>query len=342
MNLNLQERIISSNIGCKVAQNPLVSIVIPAYNVSGYISETLASGLSQNFTNYEIIVINDGSPDTRELEVMLKPFFDNIVYLKQTNGGASVARNTGILFARGELIAFLDGDDLWLPRYLETQVKFISDNDLELAYADAFLFDNPIWEGKTYMQTSPSIGKVSCESLIRGSCNVITSGTIAKRRRILDVGGFDENLPRIGMEDFDLWFRLLRSGAQADYRNEVLLKYRIRAGSLSGDSVQRAQRTVKALEIVQEKFDLTASETQAMNKSFAKAQAALKIEIGKSCLLQGKFDEARENFAEANKFAESLKLKLVNMALSVSPSLLVKIFKIKRSHEIPLIPKNIN
>ncbi len=339
MNLNLQERILSSSIGKDVNTNPIVSVIIPAYNVADFIAETLDSSLSQTFGGYEIVVVNDGSPDTEKLEKVLGRYFDQIVYLKQINGGASVARNTGILFARGTFIAFLDGDDIWLPTFLEEQVKFISGNDLEFAYADALLFGNPIWDDKTYMQTSPSNGKVSCESLIRATCNVITSGTIAKRQKILDVGGFDENLPRIGMEDFDLWFRLLRSGVKADYRKEVLLKYRIRAGSLSGDSVQRAQRTVKALEIVQEKFDLTASETQAMNKSFAKAQAALKIEIGKSCLLQGKFDEARENFAEANKFAESLKLKLVNMALSVSPSLLVKIFKIKRSHEIPLIPK---
>jgi glycosyltransferase involved in cell wall biosynthesis len=100
-----------------------VSIIIPAYNIAPYIAETLDSVFAQTFTDYEVIVVNDGSPDTEEFERAMQPYLDRVIYLKQENGGASVARNAGLQTARGEFVAFLDGDDLWLPNYLEEQMK---------------------------------------------------------------------------------------------------------------------------------------------------------------------------------------------------------------------------
>jgi glycosyltransferase involved in cell wall biosynthesis len=102
--------------------SPLVSVIIPAYDVAEFIGEALDSVFAQTFTDYEVIVINDGSPDTAKLERALAPYLSRIVYLKQENRGVSAARNTGINAARGSLIAFLDGDDVWLPNYLEVQV----------------------------------------------------------------------------------------------------------------------------------------------------------------------------------------------------------------------------
>src|ERR1700756_654142 len=89
-----------------------VSVIIAAYNVAPYIAETLNSVFAQNKAAFEVIVVNDGSPDTAELEEVLRPFRDGIVYLKQENRGLSGARNTGIRAATGDLIALLDGDDL--------------------------------------------------------------------------------------------------------------------------------------------------------------------------------------------------------------------------------------
>jgi glycosyltransferase involved in cell wall biosynthesis len=102
-----------------------VSVIIPAYNVTPYIAETLNSVFAQTKSAFEVIVVNDGSPDTAELEEVLQPFRDRIVYPKQENRGLSGARNTGILAATEDLIALLDGDDLWMPRYLETQTQFL-------------------------------------------------------------------------------------------------------------------------------------------------------------------------------------------------------------------------
>src|SRR5713226_4394344 len=90
---------------------PLVSVIIPAFNSAQYISETLSSVFGQNFLDFEVIVINDGSQDSEELERVLQPYLNRITYLKQENRGPSSARNAGIYQARGQFIALLDADD---------------------------------------------------------------------------------------------------------------------------------------------------------------------------------------------------------------------------------------
>jgi glycosyltransferase involved in cell wall biosynthesis len=95
--------------------SPLISIIVPAYNVATYIGEALDSVFAQDYTKFETIVINDGSTDAPELELALEPFRDRINYIQQPNRGISAARNAGLHAARGELIALLDSDDKWLP-----------------------------------------------------------------------------------------------------------------------------------------------------------------------------------------------------------------------------------
>src|SRR5262249_43809454 len=92
---------------------PAVSVIIPAYGVTPYIAEALDSVLAQTYTDFELIVVNDGCPDTAALEAVLRPYLDHIVYVKKENGGVSSARNAGIRVARAPLIALLDGDDAW-------------------------------------------------------------------------------------------------------------------------------------------------------------------------------------------------------------------------------------
>jgi len=106
-------------------QRPAVSVIIPAYNAAGFISETLQSVFAQTYRDFEIIVVNDGSPDTAALEAVLRPFADRLVYLPQENRGVSAARNTGIRAARGRYVAFLDSDDLWEPEFLAAQMGML-------------------------------------------------------------------------------------------------------------------------------------------------------------------------------------------------------------------------
>ena len=121
----------------KSRATPKVSIIIPAYNTAGLIKGCLDSVFSQTYSDFETLVINDGSPDTLELEQVLQPYMDRIIYLKQENKRAAGARNTAIRNARGEFLAFLDSDDCWLPCHLAAQMnRLAEDTALDLVYAN--------------------------------------------------------------------------------------------------------------------------------------------------------------------------------------------------------------
>src|SRR5579883_3152754 len=99
------------------ANAPAISIVIPCYKVTNYIREALESVRAQTFRDFETIVVNDGCPDSANLERVLEAYRDEIVYIRQENRGLAAARNAAIRVARAPLIALLDGDDAWDPDY---------------------------------------------------------------------------------------------------------------------------------------------------------------------------------------------------------------------------------
>ncbi len=324
------------NNGENIGNNaPKISVIIPAYNIAPYIAETLESVFAQTFTDYEIIVVNDGSKDTKALEKVLEPFFDKIIYAEQTNAGASVARNSAISLARGEILAFLDGDDIWLPRFLDSQINFLEKENLEMVYADAEIFGDAHFEGENFMKNSPSVGAVTTESLITGECNVITSGTILRKDLIEKFGNFDANIPR--SQDFDLWFRLAKCGARIGYQSEILLKYRVRPDNLSGGNVKRSERNIIALEMIKKKYDFNERETEIWQKQMAQCEAELELEKGKLCLVNGEFSEAQKHIAEANKYFRKPKLSMINWLVRFSPQLALKLFKKSRPAEFSFI-----
>ena len=326
-------------IGKRVcADAPKVSVVIPAYNIAPYISETLDSVLAQTCKNYEIILVNDGSTDTAELEAALAPYFDDIVYAKQENAGAAQARNSAIGVARGELLSFLDGDDIWLPDFLESQTDFLEKNDYEMVYCDALIFGEPLYENRTFMQTAPSNGAVTTISLINTECNVITSGTVLKKNLLEKFGLFDVELRRA--QDFDLWFRLAKNRVRIGYQKKVLLKYRVRPGNLTGTNVDRAARSISVMNHLREKYELDEPETETWEKQFALFEADLELEKGKLCLVKGDFADARAHLAKANKFYRKPKLFLINWLLRLSPELTVRLFKTIRPSEFSFISPN--
>src|SRR6266545_3017970 len=235
---------------------PVVSVIIPAYMVAPFIRETLDSVLAQTFSDYEVIVINDGSPDTEELERQIEAYAHLIICIKQTNQGAGAARNAGIRKASGEFVAFLDGDDFWLPEFLEQQLNLIkSDGGFDLVYADAMNLQGATLSRYTNMDVNPSIGRVTAESLISGKCNVITSSVVARRDSVVGVGLFDENFPN--SQDFDLWLRLAKEGARIGYQKKVLVHRRVYEGSLASDPFKSLGGEISVLEKTSQRSDLT-------------------------------------------------------------------------------------
>ena len=311
---------------------PLISVVIPAFDASTFIKETLESVIAQTFKDYEIIVVNDGSRDTEELEKVLEPYQEVIVYVRQVNGGASSARNTAVGAARGDFLAFLDADDVWFPDYLQNQIEFLDTNKLDMVYCDALLFGDIADGDETFMQQAGSVGEVSTESLLSWRCNIITSGSIVKTRLIREAGLFDLHLR--AYQDFDMWFNLAHRGARIGYRTDVLLKYRVRADGISGGNVSRAERNIASLETVADKYELTVKEQQILRDQLTLARAFLALEKSKAFVLSKDYRSARIHLKEANLFYRKPKLSLVISLLWICPGLVLRLYKLLQPSQI--------
>ncbi len=310
-------------------QAPMFSIIVPAFNVSPFIAETLESIRSQSYRDFETILINDGSSDSEALKAEVEPFLGDLIFLEQENLGAAAARNRGILAASGKYIAFLDGDDIWQPEYLEKQLRFLEEGNHTMAYCDAYLFDENGIKYGTFMDRAPSTGPVTTSSLLNGSCNVITSGTVCLREAIIQAELFD---PRAGRtEDFDMWFRLAKRGTKIDYQKMALLRYRVRSTGLTGNEIASAERSVDALEFVHEKYELIPEEMQAWATQHKRCKAQMLIEKGKAHLRQRRFDDARKCFVHANKIRRTRKLTFVIALMAVYPGVVLWLFELARS-----------
>jgi glycosyltransferase involved in cell wall biosynthesis len=313
-----------SRAGAIVDPASTVSIIIPAYNVAPFIKEALDSVLSQTFSDYEVIVINDGSPDTPALEQALEPYRNRIHYLEQDNQGAGAARNAGLRAARGRFVAFLDGDDVYLPTFLSEQMELLLGGEsCDLVYADATNFGDSGSSGSN-MDFNPSAGAVTAESLICGRCNIITSTVVARRDLVLKTGFFDETLRN--SQDFDLWIRLAKQGARINYQKRILLRRRIYAGSLAADPAKSFEGEIRVLQKTRLRNDLTAAEQAAVDATLKRRLADVEVIRGKRSLLAGDINAAVRSFRFANEYFNSLKLRIVLVSLRLAPGLVRRIY----------------
>lgn len=222
-----------------------VSVVIPAYNSELYIGAALDSVLAQNHSVNEIIVVDDGSTDSTQSVVARYP---GVKWIQQDHRGPSAARNSGILAAKSEWVAFLDSDDLWHPEKMEKQINALANfssamfgfSTIEGFYTrgDGIVIEMPFmpealckWaaENQTFQE---SVFGDAYRLLLETNC-VHTSSVVARREALLEVGQFDVSLNH--GEDHDLWLRLSRRWP-AVFNLKPISQYRIHARSISGDS----------------------------------------------------------------------------------------------------------
>jgi len=305
--------------GAEVRPAPTVSVIMPAYNVASLIGEALDSVFAQTYGNFEVVVVNDGSPDTEALDRVLEAYLERIVYIAQENRGAAGARNTGIRQARGEYLAFLDSDDSWTPDYLESQMKMFKQNpSLDMVYSDAFYYPDSQTPGRKFMDACPSRGPVTLESLVLEQCHVCVSCTVARKQIIEDAGLFDETLPRC--DDFDMWLRVAYHRAQISYHNKALGWVRPgRAGSLGESERKTHEADLQILSKLEKSAALGPAERAIIARGIARQQARIDLEDAKLSLSRGEFDDARTSLIKANAFFQSLKLGFVIMGLRLAP-----------------------
>jgi len=223
----------------KLSKNPTVSVIIPTHNRGWILREAIDSVLAQDYADYELIVVDDGSTDnTREI---LEACGRDITVVQQSNRGVSAARNRGIAASRGQLLAFLDSDDLWLPQKLSRQVDFFKSNPAALICQTE----------ETWVRNGVRVNPKRRHQKLAGMifepslalCLVSPSAVMIRKTLFEAVGRFDERLP--ACEDYDLWLRvscrypvylideplIIKRGGHADQLSRAagLDRYRIQA-----------------------------------------------------------------------------------------------------------------
>jgi len=303
------------------AEDTLVSVVIPAYNVGHLIAQTLDSVFAQDYRNYEVIVVNDGSLDVDVLEAALAPYRDRITYIVQENAGPGGARNAGVERARGDLIAFLDGDDTWFPEYLREQVtRANADPGVDVLHADCEVIGDPTAAGMTAHQLNQSGGAASFATIVTERYTLTTSCTVIRREWWERVGRFDPALRR--SEDFDLWLRVAHAGGRFDGTKRVLAHYRRHDRSTSADGELMVEAMLAVLDKCERTLDLNEVDRAAVQAARRKQVAEKRLLEGKRAFQQRDYSRARRAIREANSVMGSRKLSLVTFGLLVMPRVL--------------------
>jgi len=297
---------------------PEVSAVIPVYHGAQYIAQALSSVFAQTFTRYEIIVVNDGSPETEQIENEVRPYQQGVIYLKQANAGPSAARNTGIRRSRGTYIAFLDCDDAWYPDYLAEQLAALrADPGLDLVYCDALLIGDTRSAGKTAMEINPSRGTVTLENLLKRDCNVITSDTVVRRQSLLNAGLFDENLRCC--EDYDMWVRIADRGARMAYQCKVLALHRIHPKAVTANKSYFIRSQIAVFTKIGRTLPLITRHQAIVQKEIARCMANLQLHRSRVELMAGKYSESAKAVRLANNHFQSRRLRCVEWIIRIAP-----------------------
>ncbi len=214
--------------------NELVSIITPMYKGAAFVGETIRSVQAQGYKNWEMIIVDDCSPDNGAGIAAVKEFSDNdsriILIESKENKGASGARNTALHVARGRYIAFLDSDDIWHPDFLEKQLSFMAENEAALVFSSYRRIDENTKEEILKPFVVPP--KVTYKSLLK-TCPIFPSTAIydtQKSPKIL----FNEALGSM-RDDYVYWLQMLKTIPEGFGNRKILVDYRMRKTSVTGD-----------------------------------------------------------------------------------------------------------
>jgi GT2 family glycosyltransferase len=258
--------------------SPTVSVIIPTFNRWPLVGKAVESVLAQSYAKLEIIVVDDGSTD--DTAQQLSQFGARLRTLKQPHRGVSAARNLAVRHARGSYLAFLDSDDLWLPKKLSVQTSFIERNPaVQICQTDEIWIRNGVRVNPKAKHRKPS-GDIFMPSL--ELCLVSPSAVMLTRKLFERVGGFDENFPVC--EDYDLWLRVavdypvpligdalvIKRGGHADQLSRSIWgmdRYRVLALQKLLQSGLGGVRRTAAIDVLRRKVGVLASGAHKRGKA---------------------------------------------------------------------------
>ncbi|GAB3058566.1 glycosyltransferase family 2 protein [Virgibacillus ainsalahensis] len=253
-------------------QNPLISVITPAYNAEKFIKETIQSVIDQTYSNWEMVIVDDRSKDRTVERIKEMQEHDGRIKLVELeeNSGSAVARNTAIQNAKGRYLAFLDSDDSWMPEKLEKQLTFMQ----ELGIAFSFTkYVRTLEDGTPTNATTSAPATVSYDALMK-RCVIGCLTVMLDREKIGQV----EMVNIRTRQDYALWLDLTRRGYLAYGMSEVLAKYRVVENSISSNKWRAAKQNWRVFRDV-EKQSLTKSMWYFANYAVLSIRDVIKYRI---------------------------------------------------------------
>lgn len=228
-----------------IKQEPLVSVITPAYNAARFICETMDSVRAQTYENWEMIIVDDQSSDDTVQLVKQYEQKDNRIRLVQLNqnSGSAIARNTAMDHANGRYIAFLDSDDRWLPKKLQKQLGFMQENDLAFTFTKYVRMHE---NGELTNGISKAPVKLSYDDLMK-RCVIGCLTVMLDREKI----GEERMVNIRTRQDYAFWLTITRKGFYAYGLPEVLAEYRLVADSISSNKIKAAKRNWYVFRVVE-------------------------------------------------------------------------------------------
>ena len=275
---------------------PRVSIIIPTYNCARYIGRALDSVCAQTYKDYEILVVDDGSTDDTKNVVM--QYGRKVAYLYQQNRGVSAARNHAISKASGELLAYLDADDMWYSEKLERQVAFLDvHKECGMLHSEISVINeqDEIVHLRFNQETKRSVPQGYCvQALLK--CSHIQTLTVVERRNCFDrAGAFDERLPIA--QDYLHWIMIAAGGQEVGYLEEPLGKYRWRTGSLMGSRTGLLEDYVQICDILLQENQFASRHGEEAAATLRDRLFVVQRDLAYHDRIQGRNDSAKRRLA---------------------------------------------
>ena len=279
----------------------IISVVIPAYNQATYLSHAIRSVLGQSFSDFELVVINDGSTD--HTQEVLRSFVDpRLKAVWQENGGSIAARNTGLRLTTAPYVSFLDADDLFLPNSLASLYTYLEDHpEVGIVAGGTQYID---LNGKVLNERISKPSNLQLRGILLE--NPITTGGVLIRRKWIDrVGGFDPNRQFNECEDWDLWLRLAKAECQIEWLEKLVVAYRIHPGQLTQNPQQMRKGALELLDAFYSQNDLSPELVALKDRAYA----LVFIRSAARAFLANQVETGKQDLATAAKIDPSLKDK---------------------------------
>ena len=309
---------------------PTVSVIMPAYNVEAYIGEAIESVLAQTFTDFELVVVDDGATDrTGQIAREYAERDPRIVVVHQQNGGLPAARNTAIRHARADIFALLDSDDVWAPEFLDEQLAILrSRPDVDIVTGNALTLGSHL-DGRPARPWPDPRPQPDLTSILNDEYAVFIMCVFT--RRVYDtIGGFDEMLRT--NEDFDFWLRAALAGMRFVRNDRPLGHYRRRDDSLSASQVRMLRGALRVCYKHRPAL-FTRPELRLLDEAIQRYEAELLAAEARTALTEKHFNLASRHLTELRERRGGATLGLARLLARWMPNLLWRAYELRRRRQ---------